>query len=74
MTFLNKLEELFKFYLEKRKIDTFDAFVDELVKLQFLESLDPAVRSFLENLYATNCQDGRWSGYFGFWNKSGLFQ
>ena len=33
MIFLNKLEELFKFYLETRKIDTFDALVDEVVKL-----------------------------------------
>ena len=48
MIFLNKLEELFKFYLETRKIDTFDAFVDEVVKLQFLKSLDPTLRSFVE--------------------------
>ena len=38
MIFLNKLEKLFKFYLETRKIDTFDALVDEVVKLQFFWS------------------------------------
>ena len=48
MVFLNKLEELFKFYLETRKINTFDALVDEVVKLQFLESLDQTLRSFVE--------------------------
>ena len=50
MIFLNKLEELFKFYLETRKFDTFDALVDEVVKLQFLESLDPTLRSFVESV------------------------
>ena len=48
MIFWNKLEELFKFDLETRKIDTFDALVDEIVKLQFLESLDPTLSSFVE--------------------------
>ena len=48
MIFLNKLEELFKFHLETQKIDIFDALVDEVVKLQFLESLDPTLRSFVE--------------------------
>ena len=44
MIFLNKLEELFKLYFETRKIDTFDALVDEAV----LESLDPTLRAFVE--------------------------
>ena len=48
MIFLNKLDELFKFYLETRKIDTFNALVDEIVKFQFLKSLDPTLRSFVE--------------------------
>ena len=48
MIFLNTLEELLKFYLETRKINTFYALVDEVLKLQFLESLDPTLRSFVE--------------------------
>ena len=43
MIVLNKLEKLFKFYLEIRKMDTFYALVDEIVKLQSLESLDPTL-------------------------------
>ena len=43
MIFLNRLEELFKFYLEIRKMDTFYALVDEVVILQSLESLDPTL-------------------------------
>ena len=35
--FLNKVEELCKFYLETQKIDTFAALVNEVVNLQFLE-------------------------------------
>ena len=45
---LNKLEKLFKFYLETQKIDIFDALVDVVVKLQFLKSLDPTLGSFVE--------------------------
>ena len=48
LTFLNRLEERYKFYLESRKIDSFYALFDEIVKLQFLESLDSGVRSFVE--------------------------
>ena len=48
MIFLNKLEELFTFYLETRKIDIFDALVDEVVKLQLLKSLNLTLRSFEE--------------------------
>ena len=48
LTFLNKLEELFQFYFESRNINSIDALVDDMVKLQFVETLIPGVRSFVE--------------------------
>ena len=45
---LNKLEELIEFYSDNRNIDSFDALVDEMVKLQLVETLNPGIHSFVE--------------------------
>ena len=52
--FGNRLEDLFSYYLNSKEISDFDGLREDMILQQFLLSLPPAVKSFVEARAPTN--------------------